>query len=163
MDGTCRSFRSGSRNPPDSSGKRSREWKPVTSDTQQVPAPDLNSRHRARSIFAAFLGVMLVSWILAAAALAQGTASKSDEALRVAREASDRKDFDHAASTLRRALKGDPENKDLLSLLARVLAWSRHFDESISTYRTLLARYPDDAFDRAGYARALAWSGHSKA
>src|SRR5690242_6030761 len=111
MDGTCQSFRSGSRDPPDSSGKRSREWKPVTSDTQQV-----NSRHRARSIFAAFLGVMLVSWILAGAALAQGTASKPDEALRVAREASDRKDFDHAASTLRRALKGDPENKDLLSL-----------------------------------------------
>jgi tetratricopeptide (TPR) repeat protein len=106
---------------------------------------------------------MLLSWILAAAASAQDTSSRSDEALRVARAASDRKDFDHAATTLRRALKGDPRNKELLSLLARVLAWSRHFDESIATYRKLLAIYPDDAFDRAGYARALAWSGHSEA
>ncbi len=106
---------------------------------------------------------MVVSMILAAAAFAQDTDGKSDEALRVAREASDHKNFDSAATTLRRALRGDPENKDLLSLLARVLAWSRHFDESIATYRKLLDRYPDDAFDRAGYARALAWSGKSGA
>jgi len=51
----------------------------------------------------------------------------------------------------------------MLSLLARVLAWSRHFDESIATYRKLLALDPDDAFDRAGYARVLAWSGRSDA
>ena len=88
-------------------------------------------------------------------------AGRSDEALRAARESSDRKEFDKAAATLRGALKDDPDNRELLSLLARVLAWSRHFDESIATYRKLLARYPDDAFDRAGYARALAWSGRS--
>jgi tetratricopeptide (TPR) repeat protein len=87
----------------------------------------------------------------------------SDEALRLARESSDRKDFAGAATTLRAALKDDPSNKEVLSLLARVLAWSRHFDESIATYRKLLARYPHDAFDRAGYARALAWSGRSGA
>lgn len=132
----------------------------MTSATQQVPTPD---DPRRRGFIPSLLGVLFLCLVLAAAASAQGTASKSDEALRVARAASDRKDFDHAASTLRRALKGDPENKELLSLLARVLAWSRHFDESVATYRTLLARYPDDAFDRAGYARALAWSGHSKA
>jgi len=85
----------------------------------------------------------------------------SGEALRIARESSDRKDFDGAAATLRAALKTDPENKEILSLLARVLAWSRHFRESIATYQKLLARYPEDAFDRAGYARALAWSGKS--
>jgi tetratricopeptide (TPR) repeat protein len=141
----------------------------VTSETQQAPKPDVLSQlrrsprraSRARGVFGVFLAVMIVSWVLAAGAFAQDTASKSDEALRVAREASDRKDFDHAAATLRRALKGDPENRELLSLLGRVLAWSRHFDESIASYRKLLARYPDDAFDRAGYARALAWSGHS--
>jgi len=88
-------------------------------------------------------------------------AGRSDEALRDARESSDRKEFDKAAATLRGALKDDPDNRELLSLLARVLAWSRHFDESIAAYRKLLARYPDDAFDRAGYARALAWSGRS--
>ena len=131
----------------------------MISETKEAPTP---SRTRKRA-FAAFLGVMLLSFLLAAAASAQDTASKSNEALRVARAASDRKDFDHAATTLRRALRGDPENKDLLSLLARVQAWSRHFDESITTYRTLLDRYPDDAYDRAGYARALAWSGRSKA
>lgn len=90
-------------------------------------------------------------------------AADSDEPLRLAREASNRKDFAQAAAILRTALKNDPENKEMLSLLARVLAWSRRFDESIATYRTLLARYPDDAFDRAGYARALAWSGRSDA
>jgi tetratricopeptide (TPR) repeat protein len=90
-------------------------------------------------------------------------AGDSDEALRLARESSERKEFAEAASVLRAALKNDPENKEVLSLLARVLAWSRRFDESIATYRTLLARYPDDAFDRAGYARALAWSGRSDA
>ncbi len=88
-------------------------------------------------------------------------ASDSDEALRLARESSDRKDFTHAAATLRGALKEDPDDKELNSLLARVLAWSRHFDESFVVYRKLLARHPDDAFDRAGYARALAWSGRS--
>ena len=82
--------------------------------------------------------------------------SDSDEALRLARESSDHKDFTRAAATLRAALKEDPDNKELNSLLARVLAWSRHFDESIAIYRKLLARHPDDAFDRAGYARALA-------
>jgi len=132
----------------------------VTSDTQQVPKP-ATPRRRAH-LFASLLGVLFLSWTLAAATSAQGAPTKSEEALRVARAASDRKDFDHAASTLRRALKGDPENQELLSLLARVLAWSRHFDESIATYRILLARHPGDAFDRAGYARALAWSGHSK-
>jgi len=115
-------------------------------------------RHASRRC-AALLGLVLLSSILVSSAPAQ--VSHSEEALRVARAASDRKDFDHAASTLRRALKTDPENKDILSLLARVLAWSRHFDESIATYRKLLARHPDDAFDRAGYARALAWSGRS--
>ena len=132
----------------------------MTSDTQQAPKP-ATPRRRAH-LFASLLGVVFLSLTLAAASSAQAAASKSEEALRVARAASDRKDFDHAASTLRRALKADPENQDLLSLLARVLAWSRHFDESIATYRTLLARHPGDAFDRAGYARALAWSGHSK-
>jgi len=96
-------------------------------------------------------------------ASAQEMSPGSEEALRTARAASDRKDFDAAAAILRPALRDDPENKDMLSLLARALAWSRHFDESIQTYRKVLARYPDDAFDRAGYARALAWSGRSEA
>ena len=92
---------------------------------------------------------------------AEDSVARSDEALRAARESSDRKDFSRAAATLREALRDDPENRELLSLLARVLAWSRHFDESIAAYRKLLALHPDDAFDRAGYARALAWSGRS--
>ena len=96
-------------------------------------------------------------------ASAQEMSPGSEEALRTARAASDRKDFDAAAAILRPALRDDPENKDMLSLLARALAWSRHFDESIQTYRKVLARYPDDAFERAGYARALAWSGRSEA
>ena len=98
-----------------------------------------------------------------ASSFAEDGSSKSDDALRAARESSDRKDFDNAAATLRLGLAADPENKDLLSLLGRVLAWSGRYDESIATYRKLLARYPDDAFDRAGYARVLAWSGRSDA
>ncbi|HXF58212.1 MAG TPA: tetratricopeptide repeat protein [Candidatus Saccharimonadales bacterium] len=109
-------------------------------------------------------GVLLALFatlLLAGAAFAQE--SRSDDALRSARASSERKEFDKAATTLRAALRTDPENQDVLSLLARVLAWSRHFDESIAVYRKLLARYPDDAFDRAGYARTLAWSGRSEA
>ncbi len=120
-------------------------------------------RTSARRALAIFLGALLAGAIFAAAAPAQDRAARSDEALRSARESSERKDFDRAASTLRSSLRDDPENKDLASLLGRVLAWSRHFDESFAVYRKLLARYPDDAFDRAGYARALAWSGRSGA
>ncbi len=120
------------------------------------------SRNAGRAL-AVFLGALLAGAIFAAAAPAQDRAARSDEALRSARESSERKDFDRAARTLRSSLRDDPENKDLASLLARVLAWSRHFDESFAVYRDLLARHPDDAFDRAGYARALAWSGRSGA
>lgn len=88
-------------------------------------------------------------------------ASPSDVALREARQLSDEKRFDEAATKLRGALRKDPRNKNLLSLLARVLAWSRRHDESIATYRELLQLEPDDAFDRAGYARVLSWSGRS--
>ena len=149
---------------------------PVTSEARPSPKPDRASGQaaassraarvaapRARRALAAFLGALLASWILVAAAPAQDTETRSDEALRSARESSDRKEFDRAASTLRSSLRSDPDNKELLSLLARVLAWSRLFDESFTVYRKLLALYPDDAFDRAGYARALAWSGRNGA
>ena len=110
-----------------------------------------------------FLGT-LFALLLAASAFAQEeTASRSEEALRSAREASDRKDFTRAASILSKALRSDPDDKEMLSLLARVQAWSRHFDESIATYRKLLVLDPNDAFDRAGYARTLAWAGRTEA
>ncbi|HZI89935.1 MAG TPA: tetratricopeptide repeat protein, partial [Candidatus Polarisedimenticolia bacterium] len=101
----------------------------------------MNSGIRAGSrpigVRAARFGALLVLLLLASPALAQG--SRSDEALRTAREQSERKEFDRAAATLKGALRSDPQNKDMLSLLARVQAWSRHFDESIATYRKLLA------------------------
>jgi len=115
----------------------------------------VTSRTRPGSIAVSL--AFLAALLLATSAFAQD----SDEALRSARASSDRKEFSKAAATLRAALRSDPENQEMLSLLARVLAWSRHFDESIGTYRKLLARHPDDAFDRAGYARVLAWSGRS--
>jgi tetratricopeptide (TPR) repeat protein len=130
---------------------------PVTSKTRLGERPGTSRRFAA-----VLLGALLATVLLAATAFAQESSSRSDQALRAAREASERKDFDRAASTLRGALKTDPENKDLLSLLARVLAWSRHFDESIAVYRKLLTLDPDDAFDRAGYARTLAWAGRSR-
>jgi len=124
---------------------------PVTSRTKRGSTP----------LRVSALVALLASFLLAAAAFAQE--SRSGDALRSARASSDRKEFDKAATTLRAALRTDPEDKDMLSLLARVLAWSRHFDESIAMYRKLLALDPDDAFDRAGYARVLAWSGRSDA
>lgn len=124
---------------------------PVTSRTKRGSTP----------LRVSALVALLATLLLAAAAFAQD--SRSEDALRSARASSDRKQFDKAATTLRAALRTDPENKDMLSLLARVLAWSRHFDESIATYRKLLVLDPDDAFDRAGYARVLAWSGRSDA
>ena len=128
------------------------------------PTAHLWRRRAAFLLVAALAGTLLTHPSLAPSASAQEEMSgRSEQALRTAREQSDRKDFEGAAATLRAALREDPENKEMLSLLARVLAWSRHFDESIQTYRKLLAKYPDDAFDRAGYARVLAWSGRSEA
>jgi tetratricopeptide (TPR) repeat protein len=106
---------------------------------------------------------VVLALLVAGTARAQETSSRSSEALRQAREASERKDFDRAAATLKTALRSDPDDKDMLSLLARVQAWSHHFDESLATYRKLLALDPDDAFDRAGYARTLAWAGKTEA
>ncbi len=80
-------------------------------------------------------------------------------ALAAARRLADTKQFAAAAATLREALQADPENVEIRSLLARVLAWDRKYDASIDEYRALLAKHPDRAFDRAGYARVLAWSG----
>jgi tetratricopeptide (TPR) repeat protein len=157
----------------------------VISETNPISMPSANRRARTNARAQALGRCLLAFWacallgvILRPAGACASTAanapeteaanaaddespSKSDAALKAARKASDRKDFDRAAATLRGALRDDPDNKEMLSLLARVLAWSRHFDESIATYRKLLARYPDDAYDRAGYARALAWSGRS--
>jgi tetratricopeptide (TPR) repeat protein len=138
----------------------------VISETNPISTPSAN---RAATVLLRI--VAAASLFLAAAppgAFARpdpplSTPDKSDEPLRVAREATERKDFGQAAEVLRVALRDDPDNKEMLSLRARVLAWSRHFDESIATYRKLLARYPDDEFDRVGYARALAWSGRSHA
>lgn len=109
------------------------------------------------------LTALVLALLVAGTALAQEPSSRSGEALRQAREQSERKDFDRAAATLQAALRSDPEDKDMLSLLARVQAWSRHFDESLATYRKLLALDPGDAFDRAGYARTLAWAGRTEA
>ena len=132
----------------------------MINEARRISTPRANSvtRRLARIL----LGAALLSALFTSTSFAQNSEARSDEALRSARESSDRKDFDGAAATLRRALRDDPENTEMLSLLARVLAWSRHYDESIATYRKLLARHPDDAFDRAGYARALAWSGRSE-
>ena len=114
-------------------------------------------------IAAALFGFAILALLVAGTARAQDESSPSSDALRRAREQSERKDFDRAAVTLRNALRSDPDDKDMLSLLARVQAWSRHFDESLATYRKLLALDPDDAFDRAGYARTLAWAGKTEA
>ncbi|HMI32345.1 MAG TPA: tetratricopeptide repeat protein [Candidatus Limnocylindrales bacterium] len=138
----------------------------MISETNQTPTPSAN---RAATVCLRL--VAAASLFLAApppGAFARpdpplSTPDASDEPLRTAREATERKDFGKAAEVLRVALRDDPDNKEMLSLRARVLAWSRHFNESIATYRKLLARYPDDAFDRVGYARALAWSGRSHA
>src|SRR6267142_536262 len=175
-NGICRSFQSGSRGPRCSSGTRSREWIPVINEAPRISTPragrargfsptaHLWRRRAAFLLVAALAGTLLTHPSLAPSASAQEEMSgRSEQALRTAREQSDRKDFEGAAATLRAALREDPENKEMLSLLARVLAWSRHFDESIQTYRKLLAKYPDDALDRAGYARVLAWSGRSEA
>ncbi len=139
----------------------------MTSETRKSLKQSRN-RRRAGTVFALAAAGALLFVAPPPAACARpdpplSPAGDSDEALRSAREASDRKDFGEAAATLRKALHDDPDNKEMNSLLARVLAWSRHFDESFAVYRKLLIRHPDDAFDRAGYARALAWSGRSGA
>jgi tetratricopeptide (TPR) repeat protein len=137
----------------------------VISAVNRISTPSENRRHTALGL-GLLAGFLLLFHSLPSAGFARPDPpltppGQSDEALRQARESSEQKHFEKAAATLREALKTDPDNKDLLSLLGRVLAWSKHFDESIATYRKLLARYPDDAFDRAGYARVLAWSGRS--
>src|SRR2546427_183026 len=74
-----------------------------------------------RSLARAFSFALLLGSILFSSAFAQES-PRSDEALRVAREASDRKDFGYAASTLRRPLKPDPEHQEMLSPLGLGLA-----------------------------------------
>src|SRR5436853_3229676 len=129
---------------------------PVSSETR--PGSRGRGRHRLT-----IGGAAVLALLLAGAVAAQEPSTRSGEALRLAREASDRKDFDRASTILEGALRSDPDDKDMLSLQARVQAWSRHFDASIATYRKLLALAPDDAFDRAGYARTLAWAGKTEA
>ena len=107
-----------------------------------------------RLALAAFFLLLLV-----AAQPARGQESASADALASARRQADTKQFAAAATTLREALKQDPDDVEVRSLLARVLAWDRKYDESIAEYDALLAQHPDRAFDRAGYARVLAWSG----
>src|SRR5438477_6838400 len=152
-DGTCRLFQSESRNPHDTCGEPSREWMPVINEKNRISTPS-GTRSRAAFVFGLIAaGVLLLApavHVYARSDPPLTPASDSDDALRRARESSDHKDFTGAAATLRNALKDDPDNKELQSLLARVLAWSRRFDESIAVYRKLLARHPDDAFDRAG-------------
>jgi len=96
-----------------------------------------------------------------AANVASGDATSADaaDALAAARRLADSKQFAAAAATLREALGRNPDDPEVRSLLARVLAWDRKYDESIAEYQLLLAKHPDRAFDRAGYARVLAWSG----
>jgi len=115
---------------------------PVSSETRPGSRTGPGNRRVATALLSAAIMVVLA----AGAARAEEEPSRSGQALRQAREASERKDFDRAAATLRAALRSDPDDKDMLSLLARVQAWSRHFDESLATYRKLLALEPDDAF-----------------
>lgn len=95
----------------------------------------------------------------AASAADSATSSDAADALAAARRLADSKQFAAAAATLREGLQRNPDDPELRSLLARVLAWDRKYDESIAEYELLLTKHPDRTFDRAGYARVLAWSG----
>src|SRR5205085_5522003 len=109
-----------SRTRPDSSVKHSGEWMHVSSEASPASRAGLGNRCIAVALFGALIGALL----LAGTAMAQGAPADSSDALRAAREASDRKDFDQAAAILQGALRSDPDDKEMLSLLARVQAWS---------------------------------------
>ena len=74
-----------------------------------------------------------------------------------AETAAARKDYPLAIQSYRELLRQDPQNREYMLRLARVLSWSKDYASSVAEYDSLLRLAPDDLQAQVERARVLSW------
>lgn len=65
--------------------------------------------------------------------------------------------YPEAVARYREALTKQPDNDDIRTTLAQILAWDGKHGESTALYREVLERHPQDQESRIALARVLSW------